>query len=216
MPNDNGIKKWDVSILYVEDEDTTRMLTSEILRRRANTLYTANNGEEGLKSFEQYSPDIVLTDIRMPAMDGIEMSKAIKALNKDARIIILTAYDDVNYLINSIGIGVNNYVLKPVNTANLFPVIEGCVHTIMLERKIHQQNEEREKLIIELQNALAKVKSLTGLLPICSACKKIRDDKGYWEQIEAYISDHAEVEFSHGICPECLKKLYPEYCDHNS
>ena len=69
--------------------------------------------------------------------------------------------------------------------------------------------EEREKLIRELQEALAKVKKLSGLLPICASCKKIRDDKGYWNQIESYVREHSEAEFSHGICPECMKKLYP-------
>jgi len=76
------------------------------------------------------------------------------------------------------------------------------------ERK--QIEEEREKLIRELQEALAKVKKLSGLLPICASCKKIRDDKGYWNQIESYVRDHSEAEFSHGICPECMKKLYPD------
>jgi len=69
---------------------------------------------------------------------------------------------------------------------------------------------EREKLIQELQGALARVKQLSGLLPICASCKKVRDDKGYWTQIEAYIRDHSEAEFTHGICPECMKKLYPD------
>jgi PAS domain S-box-containing protein len=71
--------------------------------------------------------------------------------------------------------------------------------------------EERERLILELQESLAKVKTLSGMLPICASCKKIRDDKGYWEQIEVYIRDHSEAEFSHGICPECAERLYPEY-----
>ena len=69
--------------------------------------------------------------------------------------------------------------------------------------------KERERLIDELQNALSEVKKLRGFLPICSSCKKIRDDKGYWNQIELYIRDHSEAEFTHGICPECAKKLYP-------
>lgn len=71
--------------------------------------------------------------------------------------------------------------------------------------------EKREELVRELQEALAKVKQLSGLLPICSACKKIRDDKGYWQQIEAYIHEHSDAEFSHGICPECFKALYPGF-----
>jgi hypothetical protein len=73
-----------------------------------------------------------------------------------------------------------------------------------------QTEAERDKLIQELQEALASVKSLSGLLPICASCKKIRDDKGYWSQVESYISQHSEATFTHGICPDCIKKLYPD------
>jgi PAS domain S-box-containing protein len=76
------------------------------------------------------------------------------------------------------------------------------------ERK--RAEEERERLIGQLQEALAEVKTLSGLLPMCASCKRIRDDKGYWQQIEAYIRDHSEAEFSHSVCPECAEKLYPE------
>ncbi len=79
----------------------------------------------------------------------------------------------------------------------------------LTERK--RAEDEREKLIAELQNAVAEVKTLSGLLPICSSCKKIRDDQGYWNQIEVYISGHSAAKFSHGLCPECAKKLYPKY-----
>ncbi len=71
--------------------------------------------------------------------------------------------------------------------------------------------EERERLIAELQEAMSKVKFLSGMLPICSNCKKVRDDHGYWHQVESYIRDHSEAEFTHGICPECAVKLYPDY-----
>jgi PAS domain S-box-containing protein len=76
------------------------------------------------------------------------------------------------------------------------------------ERK--RSEEEREQLILELQDALTQVKTLSGLLPICASCKKIRDDEGYWNQIETYIQEHSEAEFTHGICDECAKKLYPD------
>ena len=85
------------------------------------------------------------------------------------------------------------------------------IHSFGFTQDITEQKkaeQEREKLIRELREALEKVKTLSGLLPICASCKKIRDDKGYWNQIEAYIQDHSEAEFSHGICPECLDKLY--------
>jgi len=73
-----------------------------------------------------------------------------------------------------------------------------------------QAEAEREKLISELEAALAKVKTLSGMLPICASGKKIRNDEGYWSQIEAYISEHSQVIFSHGLCPECAHKLYPD------
>ena len=77
------------------------------------------------------------------------------------------------------------------------------------ERK--RTEEEKEQLIAQLQKAMQEVKVLSGFLPICAACKKIRDDTGYWRQIEEYISKHSNALFSHGICPDCSKKLYPEY-----
>jgi GAF domain-containing protein len=85
----------------------------------------------------------------------------------------------------------------------------GEVEQELAERK--RAEEERERLILELQDALARVKTLSGLLPICSSCKKIRDDEGYWNQLETYIQEHSEAEFSHGLCDECAKNLYPEF-----
>ena len=81
-------------------------------------------------------------------------------------------------------------------------------HSDISDRK--EWELEREKLITELKDALNEVKTLSGLLPICANCKKIRDDKGYWNQLESYIREHSKAEFSHSICPECAKKLYPE------
>jgi len=76
---------------------------------------------------------------------------------------------------------------------------------------LKQAEEERERLIRQLQDALANIKTLKGLLPICFSCKQIRDDKGYWNQIDTYIRDHTEAEFTHGICPACVQKLYPDF-----
>ncbi len=81
--------------------------------------------------------------------------------------------------------------------------------TDITDRKIIE--EEKEKLIKELQNALSEVQTLRGILPICSFCKKIRDDKGYWNQVESYFKEHSEIEFSHSYCPECVKKHYPDF-----
>lgn len=87
-------------------------------------------------------------------------------------------------------------------------------HTDITEQK--QVEREKAKLVAELTEALAEVKKLSGFLPICASCKKIRDDQGYWRQVEEYIREHSEAEFSHSICPECSKKLYPEFYDDDS
>ncbi len=79
------------------------------------------------------------------------------------------------------------------------------------ERK--RLEEEKENAVADLQKALSEVKKLSGFLPICASCKKIRDDKGYWNEVERYIGQHSEAEFSHSICPDCMRKLYPEYAD---
>jgi|TARA_B100000315_G_scaffold199663_1_gene191583 signal transduction protein with GAF and PtsI domain len=98
----------------------------------------------------------------------------------------------------------DNQLLKALsNLTNLFGWL--------IERK--QTEEALKKTNQKLRDSLAKVKLLSGLIPICSQCKNIRDDEGYWKQIESYIKDHSEAEFSHGICPECAKKLYPDFYD---
>ena len=77
--------------------------------------------------------------------------------------------------------------------------------------ELRRFEDERKKLIRELKEALAKIQTLRGLVPICSSCRKIRDDKGYWHQVETYVSRHSEAQFSHGMCPDCMKELYPKY-----
>lgn len=89
----------------------------------------------------------------------------------------------------------------------------GRTGTLLLVRDVTRQRreeKEREKLIADLSDALTRLKKLKGLLPICPSCKKIRDDQGYWHQVENYMQDHSEVEFSHGLCPDCMERLYPE------
>jgi hypothetical protein len=76
--------------------------------------------------------------------------------------------------------------------------------------KLQKANKEKEELIVNLQKVMSEVKNLSGMLPICSSCKKIRDDDGYWQQIEEYIRDHSNADFTHGICNDCVEKLYPE------
>jgi phosphoserine phosphatase RsbU/P len=114
-----------------------------------------------------------------------------------------TASDDQS---QGLEMGADGYVARPIPNRELLARVEAMMRIIRAER-------ERDRLIQELQAAMASIKTLKGLLPICASCKKIRNDKGYWQQVESYLAEHAEVRFSHGICPDCMVKLYPEFVD---
>ncbi|HEX8090667.1 MAG TPA: hypothetical protein VF762_17540, partial [Blastocatellia bacterium] len=128
---------------------------------------------------------------------------------------------DLQKSLGSLPVLVKTFALEVENTLRFYEARISMIRPyeasdaflfILIDRtEAHLAEEERGKFICELQNALAKVKTLSGLLPICSSCKNVRDDKGYWNQIEVYVRDHSEAEFSHGLCPSCAKKLYPEF-----
>jgi YesN/AraC family two-component response regulator len=204
-------KQFDISVLYVEDEALAREEVHQLLQRHVREIIVAQNGDEGLELFRQRNPDLVVTDILMPVMDGLRMAGEIRSINNDVPVIVTTAYSETPYMMDAIDAGVDQYVIKPVQAEKLFVALEKCAERIESRKAAKRHHEERDRLINELQVALAKVKLLSGLLPICACCKKVRDDKGYWNQIESYISEHSEAEFSHGICPECAKKLYSEF-----
>lgn len=206
--------KLEVSVLYVEDDVSARKSVSEILGRIVRTVYVAENGMEGLEMFRKCNPDIIVTDIRMPVMSGLEMARKIREESSNKQLIVTTAYSDTDYFLAAIEVAVDQYVLKPIGHDKLIAAVRKCADAVLREQELEKYHEERERLILELQEALAKVKTLSGFFPICASCKKIRDDKGYWEQIETYVSEHSEALFTHSICPECAKKLYPEYYEN--
>jgi YesN/AraC family two-component response regulator len=204
-------RKIDVAVLYVEDEPTTRETVSAMLERQIRTVYQAGDGKAGLQAFKAHRPEVVITDIRMPVMGGLDMAREIRVLAPRTHIIVTTAHNDTDFFLDAIDIGIDQYVLKPVNRDRLFEAIRKCQEILGLERTITFKDAEQKRLIKELQQALASIKTLSGLIPICASCKKIRDDQGYWNQLEAYISEHSSAEFSHGICPDCAVKMYPNY-----
>jgi PAS domain S-box-containing protein len=164
----------------------------EVMRTRAGLLVQPETGEELEARFSTLLPTFRSGLRSMLTLPLISANQVIGALHFRSKKI--KAYDDRDL---RLGERIADQIAGAIANAQLFT-----------ERK--RAEEEREKLILTLQKALSEVKALSGLLPICSSCKKIRDDKGYWNQIEAYIRDHSEANFSHSICPECAQKLYPE------
>ena len=204
-------QKMDLALLYVEDETVTRSTIAAMLERQIRSVLRAGDGREGLEAFKARRPELVITDIRMPVMGGLDMAREIKAIAPRTHVIVTTAHNDMEFFLEAIDIGIDQYVLKPIDRDRLFAAIKKSQEVLSLERTIRFKDAEQKKMIKELQDAFQNIKTLQGLIPICASCKKIRDDKGYWNQIEAYISEHSSAEFSHGICPDCARRIYPEY-----
>jgi len=207
----NGQNLFDLSVLYVEDDAAAREEISIFLKRRVKKLVTAMNGEEGLLLFREERPDLVVTDIQMPVMNGLKMVRAMREEYRGILVIVTTAHSDMTNMLEAIDIGVDQYVMKPVDSDKLSAAMEKCSEVIEYRRAHKRFLAEREKLIADLQKALAEIKTLQGILPICSFCKKIRDDKEVWTQLEHYISEHTDARFSHSFCPDCARKMYSEY-----
>jgi PleD family two-component response regulator len=194
-------------ILIVDDTPANIQILDETLKDEYE-IYFALNGKDALHHAETAMPDLILLDIMMPDMDGYEVCRTLKnnLLLKNIPVIFITALDQANHETKGLDLGAIDYITKPFN-----PTIVRLRVKNHLELKKHRDSLTLRNA--ELQEALAKIKTLSGLLPICASCKKIRDDKGYWNQIESYIGKHSEAEFSHSICPECTKKLYPQFYD---
>jgi len=185
-------------ILIVDDERLNIKLLTELLRSKYKIM-AAKNGEQALKAARgDVTPDLILLDIMMPGIDGYEVCKRLKADEKTKHIpvIFVTAVTETQDAAKGFQAGAVDFIQKPLNLVMAKARVE-------LHIKLH-------KTMAELKEALSQVKKLSGLLPICMHCKKIRDDKGYWNQIEAYIDNHSEAQFSHSICNECAEKHYPD------
>jgi PleD family two-component response regulator len=193
-----------MKVLIVDDIPENISTLAIALESEGFAIKTAADGEQALQIANNHSPDLILLDIKMNGMDGFETCLALKKQNatKDIPVIFLTVSKETEAVIRGFTCGGVDYIAKP------FRQEEVCAR-VRTHLYLRALMKEKEKLIVELQQALAKVKTLSGLLPICSSCKKIRDDKGYWNQIETYIREHSEADFTHGICPKCAKMLYP-------
>jgi PAS domain S-box-containing protein len=134
-----------ISILYVEDQDDVRLFLSKILSRHYSKVYLAENGKTGLEMYHKHKPDIIISDIKMPVMDGLSMSSRIKETDPRAKIILTTAHSDMEYFIQSIEIGINQYILKPIDREKLYAAINSCKDQVMLEREVENQNQKLRK-----------------------------------------------------------------------
>ncbi len=162
---------YDISLLYIEDERVTREQISRILQRIVTSLYVAENGQAGLELYREKRPDIILSDIMMPVMNGLDMAREIRAIDRDSQIIMLTAYSDTDYLLECISLGINQYVQKPVDFSRLAMAIETCSNYVLLKRRLVQQEARIQMLSKAVEQAPAPVliTSLNGSIEYVNA-----------------------------------------------
>ncbi|MGZ3596211.1 MAG: response regulator [Syntrophales bacterium] len=202
-----------LKILLVEDNKTDAWMIEEMIHGAdadgSNDLnYELIHKEllrDALKYLAENTVDVILLDLSLPDSKGLDTVKKIQEREKNAPIIVLTGLDDEAVAIQALQHSVQDYLNK------------NKTDSILLHRSIRYSMErfqsirEKERLIKELKDALDNIRTLRGLLPICASCKNIRDDDGYWIQVESYLKSHSGLDFTHSICPECVKKLYPEF-----
>ncbi len=207
-----------MAILIVDDSQDQHLLLKSILTKAGHTdILTVDSALAAFPILNQdanASPtpvELILMDVLMPGMDGVTACRRIKQQKHlhDIPVIMVTAKNDFNNLKDAFSAGAMDYINKPVNSIELLARVTSAL-TLKREMDCRKEREsELRRSNEELQQALREVKVLRGLIPICASCKKIRNDGGFWQQIEEYLGEHSEAEFSHGLCQPCLKKLYP-------
>jgi phosphoserine phosphatase RsbU/P len=209
-----------MSILIVDDSPDQQALLRSILGKAGHSdILFADSAKSAFVTLKmedqnQLSPpsvDLILMDVLMPEQDGVEACREIKRRDhlRDIPVIMVTAKSDLSNLQAAFAAGAVDYITKPVNNVELLARVSSAL-TLKQEMDCRKVRElELRRSNDALQKALKEVKVLRGLIPICASCKKIRNDGGFWQQLEEYLGEHSEAEFSHGLCQPCIKKLYP-------
>jgi DNA-binding response OmpR family regulator len=192
-----------MKILIAEDSRVTRLLLKDTLVKWGYDPIACSDGDEAWRILENEKdpPQLAILDWMMPKLDGLELCRKIRR-TPDLQIIyiiMLTSRYLKEDIVKGFESGADDYLVKPFDKDELYARLKVGARVVELQSSLAGQ-------VKELEESLSRVKLLQGLLPICTYCKKIRNDKNYWEQVEGYLSKHSEAQFSHGICPECYEE----------
>jgi sigma-B regulation protein RsbU (phosphoserine phosphatase) len=190
-------------ILIAEDDPVSCRILEMTLAAWGHEVSVATDGRAAWEVLRRAdSPPLAILDIMMPEMDGCEVCRKVRQLSVGIPpyLILLTAMTAKEDVVRGIRAGANDYLTKPFHREELKVRVEVGVQMLELQRVLADR-------VKQLEEALSQVKQLQGLLPICSYCKKVRDDHNYWQKVDTYLSDRIDVQFSHGICPDCLDQM---------
>jgi DNA-binding response OmpR family regulator len=195
-----------MKILIAEDDAVSRRLVEVLLRGWGHEVISVEDGQAAWQALEvlekENCPAVAILDWMMPKMDGIEVCRKVRDSHRSSpvHIILLTARGSKEDIITGLEAGAADYLTKPVWKDELRARLGVGIRIVELQSSLADR-------IHELESALKNIKQLQGLLPICCYCKNVRNDHNYWQKVEAYVSQHSEVQFSHAICPDCFEKI---------
>ena len=192
-----------MKILIAEDDPVSCRILQMTLTAWGHDVSVATDGRAAWEVLQRAdSPSLAILDIMMPEMDGCEVCRKVRQLSVaiPPYLILLTAKATKADVVRGIQSGANDYLTKPFHREELKVRVEVGVKMLELQRALADR-------VKQLEEALSQVTQLQGLLPICSYCKKVRDDQNYWQKVDTYLSDRIDVKFSHGICPDCLDRM---------
>ena len=196
-------------ILIAEDDPTSHRILKTVLEKAGHETISCVDGAQALRGLvEDRAARFAILDWMMPEMDGPTVARRVReaALESDPYIILLTAKAQKEDIVAGLEAGADDYVTKPFSREELNARIRAGERIVELKSRL--QNRVNELIL-----ALAEIKTLKGLIPMCAHCKRVRDDEGYWEEVESYVMANTGASVSHGLCPECIAQFYPEYAE---
>jgi len=202
-----------MKVLVADDERIAATVLSQTLRQWEFDVTVVSDGAEALRHLlaQSGTPTLAILDWMMPNVDGAEVCRRVRLEMPLANmyLMLLTSLEGKSHVIAGLDSGADDYLVKPFDPDELRARINVGMRVLSLQERLAER-------VHELQDALANVKVLHGLLPICSYCKRIRGDDQYWTQVESYIAERSDAQFSHGICPPCASELEREIEEHRN
>ena len=195
-----------MEILIADDDSVARMLLDSVLENWGHQVVVVNDGQQAWDILSQPgAPRIAIVDWMMPRIDGPELCRRIRRTQETLGlyVILLTSRRDPADIISGLQAGADDYIVKPFEPEELRARLGVGLRVVALQNSLTAK-------ITELKQALAQVHTLQGLIPICAYCKRIRNEAEFWERVESYITARSDARFSHGICPDCVKKVSAE------
>jgi phosphoserine phosphatase RsbU/P len=192
-----------MKVLVADDDDSIRKMLTTLLSENGYEVTAVADGDRAWQVMVQEdAPPVAILDWNMPAQTGPEVIRRVRSVQRSYApyLLLLTAKDRRGDIVEGLQAGASDYITKPFDCDELLARLQVGVKMVAFQMELGQR-------VRDLEEALEHVRHLQGLLPICSYCKKVRDDQNYWHAVDNYLAVNSDVHFSHGICPECFEKI---------